>query len=138
MLGLQTLRFFTALMPLVLRWCHDPDLAIQLGALQVLQEIVKGTWPRMNAHASSLWGHLQQILAQHDEDCLSRNSTEVLEHSVCAHSHIKGCLCKIAEMLFWCGGSELQQQLHALKQTGQCDARELLQNLPGVQEVAVA
>ncbi|KAA6425014.1 MAG: hypothetical protein FRX49_05188 [Trebouxia sp. A1-2] len=60
-LGLQTLRFFSKLMPLLLNWCQEPDLATQLKALEVLQEIVRHTWPRMPAHASFLWTFLANV-----------------------------------------------------------------------------
>ena len=112
-LGLLTLRFFAKLLPLVLRWCHDEDPAIQLAALQALQEIVRFTWPRMTAHANFLLLEIQGVAAQHDSCMASqrRSSQKLAEDTSKVHAAIKSCLCNIIDMLYLCGGPELQQQL---------------------------
>ena len=115
-----TLRFFSKLLPLVLRWCHDDDPAIQLAALQALQEIVRFTWPRMTAHANFLLLELQGIAAPHDGCSVKsqqRCSQKLAEDTSEMHMAIKSCLCNITDMLYLCGGPVLQQQLCKSKQT---------------------
>ena len=108
-LGLVTLRFFSTLMPLLLDWCHNLDEATQLKALEALQEVIKHTWPRMPAHASFLWSHLQGVCAD-----IQADSTELrlAGQAVDPQNDIKDCLACIAEMLYLCGGLHFQQMLH--------------------------
>ena len=96
-------------MPLLLGWCHAPDQATCLAALQALQEVIKHTWPRMPAHASFLWSQLQEISteqamcahAEHDENAsLSTTMAETMQH-----------IANIGEMLYLCGGSALQKTI---------------------------
>ena len=114
-LGLSTLRFFAALIPTLLSWCHDPILATQLEALQVLRLIVQHTWPRIPVHAPFMWGQLLKIAAQHEACCMQ--SGQGCESSTSnVHERIKEVLCSIAEMLYWCSGSVFREQLLAVKQ----------------------
>lgn len=119
-------------MPLVLRCCHDRDVAIQLSALQALQEIVQHTWPRMTAHAGFLWSQLQDVATQHEECCVvlrQHSSTTVADEATHPHAEIKNCLSNITQMLYWCGDSAFQTQLHALKQAREPGTSELLQSV---------
>lgn len=120
-----------------MKLCHDSDLAIQLASLQALQEIVRATWPRMEAHASFLWGQLQLIAAESDmyKSDTAQNSTEDPENM---HDEVRSYLGKIAEMLYWCGGAELQQQLRASLQNGNSDCCRLLHNIHLEPQVATA
>lgn len=111
----MTLRFFASLMPTLLDWCYDPDLATQLEALQVLQVVVQHTWPRMTVHAPFVWGQLQKIAAQH-EACCMQSRQGCRSSSSDMHGHIKEALCSIAEMLYWCSESAFQEELLAFKQ----------------------
>lgn len=118
-LGLLTLRFFAKLLPLVLRWCHDDEPAVQLAALQALQEIVRFTWPRMTAHANFLLLEIQGVAAQHGGCSMvspRRSSQQLAEDTSETHLAIKSCLCNITDMLYLCGGPVLQQQLCNSKQ----------------------
>lgn len=107
-LGLHILRFFSTLMPLLLGWCHEPDQATCLAALQALQEVIRHTWPRMPAHATFLWSELQQISTEQawkypsDEGKTSSDSDGTLE------AQILPCIAGVAEMLYLCGGGLFQ------------------------------
>ena len=111
-LGLQTLRFFSKLMPLLLDWCQEPDLATQLKALEVLQEVVRHTWPRMPAHASFLWSQLrvvqEQLQANTASDTASDHSDLDAVHHTALETKMQTQLVSIAKMLCLCGGSGFQ------------------------------
>ena len=111
-LGLHALRFFSTLMPLLLGWCHEPDQATCLAALEALQEVIKHTWPRMPAHASFLWSQLQQIntLRPEMQACGSQGDKGGADPN--ADAKIGKCIAKVAEMLYLCGGSLFQKTIH--------------------------
>ena len=98
-------------MPLLLGWCHEPDQATCLVALQALREVIKHTWPRMPAHASFLWQQLQQIStsvsAAHAGDREKPKGDELLKVDV----DIRSCVANIAEMLYLCGGPLFQETM---------------------------
>ena len=106
-LGLLTLRFFSTLMPLLLEWCREPDLATQLKALEALSEVIRYTWPRMPAHASFLWSQLHCIQSHESVDML----LEVPPDAADAQQHLHLHLASIARMLYQCGGSAFQASL---------------------------
>ncbi|KAL0020877.1 hypothetical protein WJX77_004791 [Trebouxia sp. C0004] len=106
-LGLQTLRFFSKLMPQLLHWSQEPDLATQLKALEVLQEIVRHTWPRMPAHASFLWSQLHVVQEQLQASTASdRSDLDGIHHDAIVKK-MQMQLASIATMLYLCGGSGL-------------------------------
>ena len=97
-------------MPLLLNWCQEPDLATQLKALEVLQEVVRHTWPRMPAHASFIWSQLHGVQEQ-----LQEQANTASDHSDLNESHpdalekqMQMQLASIAKMLYLCGGSGFQ------------------------------
>lgn len=109
-LGLHSLRFFSSLMPLLLGWCHEADQATCLAALQVLQEVIKHTWPRMPAHASFLWSQLQQISTEQAAMCAQDEHSRDAPVST-TMAEIMQCGANIGEMLYLCGGSALQKAI---------------------------
>lgn len=114
-LGLQTLRFFSKLMPLLLSWCQEPDPATQLKALEVLQEVVRHTWPRMPAHASFLWSQLHIIQEQLQANTASHTAPDHPDldgsHHDALQNEIQMQLASIARMLYLCGASGFQSCL---------------------------
>ncbi len=110
-LGLQTLRFFSKLMPLLLNWCQEPDLATQLKALEVLQEVVRHTWPRMQAHASFLWSQLHVIQKQLQANTAFDHFDFDGSHHDALQNGMQMQLASIAKMLYLCGGSCFQSAL---------------------------
>lgn len=113
MLGLLTLRFFSTLMPLLLEWCHDLDGATQLKALQVLQQVVIHTWPRMPAHASFLWSQLQSIHVAEGGDSEVASDAQ---RTCNMQEEVKCHLESIAELLYLCGGLPFQQSVQEAMQ----------------------
>ena len=116
MLGLLTLRFFNELMPLLLRWCHGPDLGTQLKAMQALQEVVRHTWPRMPAHASFLWSQLQRISADtanraKEEEYMPGADDVSYAYAAVSPKQIQDCIASIARMLYLCGGVPFQKSV---------------------------
>jgi len=129
-LGLQTLQFFSKLMPQLLNWCQEPDLATQLKALEVLQETVRHTWPRMPAHASFLWPQLHVVQEQ-----LQANTASDLDgsHHDALQKKMQMQLASIAKMLYLCGGSDFQRAMRdACCKSGSVKADFMLHAVAGL------
>ena len=136
-LGLQTLRFFSKLMPLLLNWCQEPDPATQLKALEVLQEVVRHTWPRMPAHASFLWSQLhviqEQLQANTASDTASDHSDLDGSHRDALDQKMQMQLASIAKMLYLCGGSGFQSSLRdACCESDSIEANIMLHAIAGL------
>ncbi len=61
-MGLTALRYTGRLMPLLLEWLHAYDRRSRVSALRLLGGVVRATWPRVAAHAGTLWGHLLAVM----------------------------------------------------------------------------
>ncbi|KAG2425374.1 hypothetical protein HXX76_013788 [Chlamydomonas incerta] len=57
-MGLTACRYLSRLMPLLLEWLHAHDDATRAQALALLGAVLRATWPRVPAHAATLWRHL--------------------------------------------------------------------------------
>lgn len=60
-LGLHAAAHSSRLMPLLLRWLHLPDARVAALALRALGCVIRGTWPRVPAHACVIRRHLAQL-----------------------------------------------------------------------------
>jgi len=54
LLGIQTLKFISRLLPLLLEWSRVYDVQSRTGALRVLCTLIRMCWPRIPVHASHI------------------------------------------------------------------------------------
>eukprot|EP00884_Botryococcus_braunii_P011383 jgi/Botrbrau1/20245/Bobra.31_1s0036.2 len=60
-LGLQTVRYFSSLMPLLLEMMRSPDKELRHGAVYAVAPLVRATWPRMKDHTTPLRSALAEV-----------------------------------------------------------------------------
>lgn len=101
-------------MPLLLGWCHEPDQATCLAALEALHEVIEHTWPRMPAHASFLWSQLEHVSTLHPQMQEQGSQGDKDDADLDADAQIRNCIAKIANMLYLCGGSLFQKSIHGV------------------------
>ena len=96
-LGLVSVRSFGRLMPLLLGWVQSPDTMVQIEALRTLAVVVRASWPRMTAHAPSLWRQLDDAYA-------------LAAHEVPQQTQVQS-FADTGRLLYWCCSDAMQGNL---------------------------
>lgn len=105
--GLQLVRYFSSLMPLLLEWSLSPRKDLRRGGLHALLHAVHAAWPRMPAHAMTLWRVVDRV---YDGEVLlaGKPSAEVVAAAK-----------EVGVALWRCGGGEFRAAVLESKQAGE-------------------
>lgn len=60
-LGLEGVRYFSSLMPLLLEMMGSPDKEVRQGAICAMAPLMQATWPRMKYHVKAIRSALSKV-----------------------------------------------------------------------------